>query len=272
MKVKTFDVRGEGSQEYAALTTYIIDYSTQIAIEKRPLILVCPGGGYSFTSDREAEMIALQFLSFGYHAAVLRYSCAPSVYPAALKEVGRSMKILREHSEEWHVDPDKIGIIGFSAGGHLTANYCMFWNQPWLAESLGTTGAMLKPNAMVLGYPVITSGPFAHEGSFRNLLAEEYDSKKEEFSLENCVNEDTPKAFVWHTFGDHAVPVQNSLLLVSALVAHGIPVEYHVFEKGEHGLSLANRLTSSRPGADLQPAAEAWMSLLHTWLEVWAQE
>lgn len=269
MKYEKMNIQNENSQEYAALYVYLIDHTPEIDIATRPMILICPGGGYAFTSDREAEMIALQFLAYGYHAAVLRYSVAPARYPTALLEVARSVACIRSHAKDWHVNPQEIVLTGFSAGGHLAANFCMFWHQNWIADRLGVTVPELQPNAMILGYPVITAGEYAHRGSFQCLLGEEYEQKQDSLSLENWVDDKTPRAFVWHTYEDGAVPVQNSIMLVDALVKHHIPVEFHMFEKGGHGLSLSNRLTKSAGGSENQPATAKWIELVHNWMEGW---
>ena len=121
------DVKCEGSQEYAALYTYILDGSAEIAIKDRPMVIVCPGGAYAITSDREAEIVAMQFLAMGYHAAVLRYSVAPAVFPTANLELGKAILTLRNKADEWNIDKNKIVALGFSAGGHMVASYCMFW-------------------------------------------------------------------------------------------------------------------------------------------------
>lgn len=269
MRYEKIDIKNKDSMDYAALYVYLLDHSTDIAIQERPMIIICPGGGYSFTADREAEMIAMQFLAFGYHAAVLRYSVAPARYPTALLEVGKSVSILREHAVEWHIHPDQIVVTGFSAGGHLAASFCMFWNEDWVAKRLGAASENLRPNAMILGYPVITSGEYAHRDSYKCLLGEEYEEKQKELSLENCVNENTPRSFIWHTFEDGGVPVQNSILLAEALVKCHIPTELHIFEKGGHGLALANRLTQSYGVSTIQPAAAQWIEMAHKWMEGW---
>ena len=271
MNYITFDIKNSGSQDNAALYLYLLDDSPSIAIHKRPMIVICPGGGYAFTSDREAEIVALQFCAMGYHAAVLRYSVKPAVFPTAILEVGKSVALIREHAAEWFVDSEKIVVLGFSAGGHLAASYGTHWNQDWVKESLQKESEVLRPNAMILGYPVITSGEFAHIASFKNLLGENYEAKKASLSLENCVTENTPRAFVWHACADAIVPVQNSLLFANALLAQGIPVEFHIFEKGGHGLSLANRLTGYDDNG-LERAAQAWITLVHRWMENWIAE
>lgn len=268
MRYITFDCRNEKSNDSTNLKLYLLDDSPEINIKTRPIIVICPGGGYAFTSDREAEIIAVQFLSMGYHAAVLRYSVAPAVFPTAILEMAKSIIYIRENADDFHVNPNHIILCGFSAGGHMAASYSVFWNQDFLAEKIGVSDRdILKPNALILGYPVITSGEFAHQDSFKNLLGSEYETKKYDMSLECHVGKQVPKCFIWHTYEDTVVPVQNSMLFVDALIKNKIPVEFHLFEKGGHGLALANRLTKTPQGNEIEPAAEAWIQLLHTWIE-----
>lgn len=119
--------------EGAVLETYFLDDSDRLKNSRcRPVILICPGGGYSYTTDREAEPIALAFASRGYHAAVLRYPCAPVRYPAALVSLCRAVLWLREHAGEFHIDPDRLCVSGYSAGGHLAASLGVFWHRPFL--------------------------------------------------------------------------------------------------------------------------------------------
>lgn len=263
------DIKNKDSQEYARLSLYLLDDSKEIAIRKRPMIVICPGGAYAFTSDREAESVAIQFLAMGYHAAVLRYSVAPAVYPTALLEVGACVKTIREHADEWLVDPDQIVVCGFSAGGHLSISYGVMWNQDWVKDALDTTSEMLRPNALILCYPVVVSGELTHLGSIKNLMGEKFPEGREKMSMEQYVGEQVPRCFVWHTYADGAVPVQNSLTLVGELVKHKIPTEFHMFENGGHGLGLANRLTAEPDGFGIEPAASEWINLVHTWMENW---
>lgn len=266
----TYPIQVEGSLPETKLVTYIQEPSPSLAIRKRPLILICPGGGYTMTSDREAESIALQFLAMGYHAAVLRYSCAPAQYPTALLELASCMVLIRNKAEEWQVDSEKIIVQGCSAGGHLAACLGMFWNQDFIAEGIGLKKEkqkLLRPNGMLLCYPVITSGEFAHRGSFENLLGSREAELSDKLSLENQVTKDTPKTFVWHTFEDQVVPVENSLLLVSALHKAGISTEFHLYPKGQHGLALANFLTAASDGSAVQEECTSWVGLAHTWIE-----
>lgn len=263
----TYPIRVEGSLPDAKLVTYIQEYSPAMKMNIRPLILICPGGGYGRTSDREAESMALQFLAMGYHAAVLRYSCAPAQYPTALLELAASMKLLREHAKEWNIAEDKIVVQGCSAGGHLAACLGMFWKEDFIAQALEISDKkVLCPKGMILCYPVVTSGEYAHRGSFENLLGKRTELL-EKMSLEKQVNENTPKAFIWHTFEDGSVPVENSLLLVSAMRRANIPTEFHMYPRGSHGLALATKLTETSDGRNVQEECAGWIGLAHTWLE-----
>jgi len=262
-----FDIKNEGSQPYARLNTYILDYTDQIRCEDRPLIIVCPGGGYCFTSEREAELLALQFVAAGFHAAVLWYSVQPAVYPTALLEVARSVQLVRQHAQQWHVDSDKIVVEGCSAGGHLAASYGVFWSEDFIAEKVHATQEELRLNGLMLSYPVITSGEYAHKGSFEALLGGMYTEEMlEKLSLELHVNKNVPRTFLWHTWEDEVVPVENSLLFAIALRKHEIPTELHIYERGSHGLSLASELTQDAGGGAVQPECTTWIGQAITWM------
>ena len=275
-KVLKEEIQVAGSQEYARLTTYLLDVTQKFSVLARPLILVCPGGGYNHTSEREGEIVALQFNAMGYHAAVLDYSCAPAVFPTALLELTKSVAYLRANAQQWQIDPDRIAVLGFSAGGHLAASLGVFWNTEWFAKILREapihlTPEMIRPNALILAYPVITSGEFAHRGSFDDLLGEE--RSKDEFWLEKMSLEkqdlsDVPPVFIWHTSFDQSVPLENSLLFFTELVKARKPVEYHVFPGDVHGISLADWRTWSAERAMDTPAVQ-WIGLVHTWLDNW---
>lgn len=267
---EVFPIQVEGSLPGAHLTTYIQNYSDGMMIKERPLVLICPGGGYEHLSDREGEPVALAFLAMGYHAAVLHYSVAPAQYPTQLDELAKAMLIVREHAKEWHVDTDKIVVEGGSAGGHLAACLGVFWDDEELAQRMGLKAKehhLLQPAAMILSYPVITSGEFAHRGSFQKLLGDREAELSEKLSLEKQVSGKTPTAFIWGTYEDASVPMENSLLLVSAMRRAGIPVEYHLYPRGCHGLALATRLTQSNEGRHIQKECGSWVELAHTWME-----
>ena len=270
MQYQVLDVTTGTAPTPAKLYTYFLDNSPEIdPARTRPVIVLCPGGGYRFTSDREAEGVAMQFLAAGIHVAILRYTVAPQgEYPQALREVAWSVAHIREHAAQYHVDPDKILVMGFSAGGHLAASYGMFWkNHTFLAEELGVSSEQLRPNGMILGYPVITSGEKAHRDSFVALLGDRYDALVKEMSLEHQVSADTPPVFLWHTETDELVPVENSMYLFEALHTHHIPVEMHIYPTGEHGLSLANEETHRSDGSGIIPACQSWIKLAVDWVK-----
>lgn len=255
----------------AKLFLYIIDNSVELKPDRqRPIVIICPGGGYCMTSDREAEPVALQYLAMGYHAAILRYSVKPAKYPAALLELGNTVKYLKEHAQEYHIDSKNVFLQGFSAGGHLAGCLGVLWNTPWLSQALKTENNMLRPTGMILSYPVITSGRYTHKDSFFNLLG--FEADYEQLSLEKLVTEHTIPTFLWHTADDELVPVENSLLFFSALRKAGICAEIHIFPHGRHGLSLANSETSDPSGNFIETECQSWLKLADNWIKLFLQE
>ena len=226
----------------------------------RPTILVLPGGGYHFTSEREAEPIAMRFLSKGFNVCILYYTVLDTPFPIAMLEALTSLKYIRENLTEWQGDPDKVYVCGFSAGGHLTASVGVFWDKEISKTYFGDVEAV-RPNGLILSYPVITSDvSLTHGGPINNLMAGRDDeSLRDMLSLENQVTESTPPAFIWTTFEDSLVPCENSMLFASALRKHSIPFELHVFEKGPHGGSTGDKtccINKHRFGAWLDMACD----------------
>ncbi len=270
MLYEKIEIRVPGMDGQAQLFTYFLGNSQEMRPGRlRPLVLVCPGGGYYKTSDREAEPIAMQFLARGCHCAVLRYSVAPHRYPTALAQLAASVKYLRENSERFGIDPDRMILQGSSAGGHLAASLGVFWKQEFLSRMLETDSGMLRPNGLILSYPVITSGEWAHRESFENLLGQEAgdEDRLREQSLELQVSEDTPPTFLWHTATDPTVPVENSILFFQALRRHQIPAELHIYPVGGHGLALANEETMRQDGFGVQRQCQSWIGLAGDWIE-----
>lgn len=232
---------------------------------KRPCVLVLPGGGYSFTSEREATPVAMEYLAGGMSAFILRYSCCPSVFPTALVEVASAIKLIRENADEWNIDPNKIFVCGFSAGGHLAASISCLWDCDEL-KGRGFTNDLHKPTGSILCYPVISGITTPHSGSFENLLGSTYSQENiKKHSLELCVSSTTIPSFIWHTAEDDAVPVQNSLLYATALANNGIPFELHVYPSGGHGLSLANHITAAFD-SQVVFKCQQWISLSKEWI------
>ncbi len=239
------------------VTTYIHDQSPEMVHPPRRAIIVCPGGGYQFHSDRENEPIAMAYYTAGLQVFVLRYSIREhAVGDAPLIEAAMLVKHIREQAEAYQVDPNYVFITGFSAGGHCAAMAGTLWNDPAVREALGTDRGeapegIQKPTATVLCYPVITGGPHAHRGSIDTLCGgpSEGTAGAERYSLELSVTADTAPAFIWHTFNDTAVPIQNTLLYINALAAAGVPFECHIYPDGPHGLALCNFETAPTPGS-----------------------
>ncbi len=210
---------------------------------KRPSLLICPGGGYRECSLREAEPIALHFLPEGFNVFVLWYTCAPAKFPTQIREAAAAMELIYQKADEFACDTKKISIMGFSAGGHLAGHYSTSFDCPEIRETFPESKA---PNGSVLCYPVISAEEGkCHQGSFVNLVGH-YPLTEEEmhrFSLEYCVRENTPPAFIWHTASDGVVPVYSSLAYANALSEHKIPFELRVFPEGQHGVATCDEQT-----------------------------
>ena len=260
----------------AALKLMILPNLEAITLRpERPLVLVVPGGGYNHVSAREAEAVALKFLAEGIHAAVLRYSVAPSRWPVAALELAWSLQYIRAHAEIWHVRPDAISVCGFSAGGHLAGTLGTLWNEPLFARVLGG-GASWRPDAQILCYSVLTLGEFTHPGTRNCLLGLPTDPDnqlhlQEALSLETRVTPETPPTFLWHTVEDDTVPVENSLLYAAACRRNGVPFELHIYEHGGHGISTCQEITSTLE-SQIMPDNASWVPhavrfLLRHWSE-----
>ena len=213
-------------------------------VGKRPTVLILPGGGYHFTSEREAEPVAMRFLARGCNVCILYYTVLDTPFPVALLEALTALKYIRENVTAWQGDPNKINVCGFSAGGHLAASVGVFWDKDVSKNYFGDTEAV-RPNGLILTYPVITSDPtLTHGGSINMLMAGREDAAlRESLSLEKQVTESTPPAFIWSTFEDALVPCENSMLFASALRKVGVPFELHIFEKGPHGGATGDKVS-----------------------------
>lgn len=228
----------------------------------RPAMLVLPGGGYTHLSDREAEPIALRYLANGFNAFVLYYSVSPSAYPTQFIEGAMALAYIRLNAKEFSVCPEHVCAVGFSAGGHLAGTLATKFEDDLIFNALGENASLVRPDAVILSYPVIASNkPYSHEGSFEVLAGKDF-FLKEQLSLENAVNKNSSPAFIWHTQEDACVPVENSLQMVLAYRKNGVPFEYHVFEKGGHGEALGTLETLYD-----NPSVAQWVDLSLTWLK-----
>ena len=218
----------------APLTCYLLDASDEMSTAQvRPAVLVLPGGGYHFTSDREAEPVALAYLAEGFHACVLRYTARDdSTWDEAFDDAQAALGWIREHATEMRIDPDRVAAVGFSAGGHLGA-------------SLGTVEQ--PPNALILGYPVTLADFGPPIG-------------KQILDIPSAVGPDYPPVFLFSTGGDTLVPIRNSLELLGALAERRVPFESHLYLLGPHGISLARPHTANGDAALVDPAVAGWFA------------
>lgn len=246
----------------AQLTGYLRDETAEMpACNVRPAVLILPGGGYERCSTRETDPVAVQFLQAGYQVFTLLYSVgdAPLRWQPLIDAAGAILH-LRQNTASLRVDPDRIAVCGFSAGGHLAASAAILWDAEPVQQVLGLSGKEARPNAVILGYPVVTSGVFAHKGSFDRLAGED-NALRETFSLEKHIQSDLPPFFLWHTVDDTTVPVQNTLLLAQALTTNHVSCELHLFPHGVHGSSICTREVNT-PNSH----AAAWVGLCTEWL------
>ncbi|HMC59215.1 MAG TPA: alpha/beta hydrolase [Candidatus Solibacter sp.] len=225
-------------------------------------VVVCPGGGYrNLAMDHEGDQIAKWLNSLGVSAFVLKYRLGPKYHhPVELGDAQRAIRTVRAKAAEYRVAPDRIGIMGFSAGGHLasTAGTHFDAGDAGAADSIDRAGC--RPDFLVLGYPVISfTTPYTHQGSLENLLGNHPDPKLvESLSNELQVTAQTPPTFLFHTTADTTVPVENSVLFYLALRKAGVPAEMHIYERGPHGVGLA----------PLDEALSSWPSRLAAWMRV----
>lgn len=250
------------------LTMYLPDNGPNICRQKRklPCLIICPGGGYAFVSPREAEPVAVNFLSEGYNVFVLWYSVAPNIFPAQLLEMAAVMELIHTNEETWGCDTTKIAVMGFSAGGHLAGHYATCYDCEEVRKAFPDSKAV---RASVLCYPVITAEPaYRHTGSFQSLTGQEELTPAivKKFSLEKQVRGTTPPAFLWHTAEDDCVPVMNSLLYAQALAENKIPFALRVYPAGGHGLSTVDEQTCSEM-AIRNTEAHEWIAAAVRWLK-----
>lgn len=261
-----YEKAGLDSKNYnSKLEPVILKFSPEIGIRKRPAVIICPGGGYEYLSDREAMPVAMRFASHGFNAFILKYSIS-SPFPAALLELAFAVKHIRENAEEFDINPDKILLCGFSAGGHLCASLGTLWDSAYLKNIAGNTESF-KPNGMILCYPVITSGIYCHKGSIESILGKNPSEKMLELvSLEKQVSGKTPKTFIWHCADDESVPVENTIDFVRMLSKNNVPFECHIFPYGGHGLALADESTAKHEG-HINKVCAQWSRLAVEWIK-----
>lgn len=251
----------------------------------RPAVIICPGGAYIGITEKEAEPVAFKFLSAGYHAFVLKYSIGADMagLPAPFIDAAKAVMIVRENAERWCVNPDKISLCGFSTGGHVAATFAATWQEDYLTKALNADNQLFKPYALVLSYPLLDMYRF----KVRNLekapdmqpllemiFSAAYGTLNPDKVLMDkwsCINRITPHmppTFLWMTSEDALVDVEEGLDFIKALIANKVPYEFHVFEKGAHGLSLGER-TVGYSESDMKKHGNAhkWVDMALNWMK-----
>jgi acetyl esterase/lipase len=247
---------GSGPEDRPKITIY----RAPAASANGAAVVVCPGGGYrTLASDHEGKQVAEWLNTLGVSAFVLQYRVGPRYHhPAPLQDAQRALRLVRARAKEFGVDPSRVGILGFSAGGHLAATTGTHFDDGRRDASDPVERMVSRPDFMVLAYPVMSmTAAFAHRGSVQNLIGDPPDPKlAEHLSNELRVTARTPPAFLFHTADDASVPVENSLVFVQAMHQSGVPVELHVFPKGRHGVGLAPS----------DPVLSQWPRLCAAWM------
>lgn len=251
--------KGQAEGDKPTLTIYLppADKATGAAV------VICPGGGYGHLAmDHEGHQIGQWLNSFGVAGFIVAYrhsrSGAGYGHPAPIQDAQRAIRTVRSRGKEWGVDPNRIGILGFSAGGHLASTAATHFNESFVEPRDAIDRVSCRPDFAVLVYPVISfTEPFTHTGSRTNLLGRDADAALiEKFSNEKQVTPQTPPTFLFHTWEDTGVPAENSIAFYLALRKAKVPAEMHIFLKGQHGIGLGQK----------NGAAGAWPGLCERWM------
>lgn len=287
----------DGSKAF--IEKYFLDNSIEYRYnEKRAVVVICPGGGYISTSDREAEPVALKFLAKGIHAIILRYTTyydqlpeniaqkpvgnPKSAYPNPLFDLARTLQLIHEKADDWFIDTNKIILCGFSAGAHLVASLGTEWDGDLLKKKLNCDSKILKPSGLILGYGAYDFSLFSEASRqtedlrvkiFVDLInratfgtespsLSQYDA----ISPLRKITDKTPPCFLWHTANDTVANVDNSLRFAKELSKSGVPFELHIFQSGQHGLSTSDQ-TLSLNKQDYEESVSIWLELCFVWLD-----
>lgn len=239
------------------LTVYLPDP----AVATGAAVVICPGGGYvNLAMDHEGHDVARWLNSIGVAAFIVKYRRGAGYqHPAPIQDAQRAIRTVRARANEWQVDTNKVGVLGFSAGGHLASTTGTHFDKTYLADNDPVDAQSARPDFMVLIYPVISlTTEYTHQGSKHNLLGKQpSDAESWAFSNELQVSPETPPTFLVHTTEDTAVPPENSILFYMALRKAGVSAEMHIYERGRHGLGMAPS----------DPAMSTWTTLCATWMQ-----
>lgn len=275
MKTETIFLREDDKD--IKMQTFIHDDSDGVYAGKRPAMVVLAGGGYFFlANNREGEPVAINYFAAGYNCFLVNYSVdAKAAFPRPVEDVSKSIVHIRRNAEEYNVDPDRVYVIGFSAGGHLAASMGTFWAEDWAKADEDMEFGENKPTAVLTCYPVITGDPrYYHQHSFMRILGNDIYSEDtpaedlDKYSVEKHITENTVPTFIWHTFEDTCVPLENSLMYAMALKKQGIHFEMHIYPKGDHGLATSTRETSWGAPHLMDPHIASWFTDSLSFLEI----
>lgn len=237
---------GNDAKDIPTLTPYLVEGAN------RPAVVVCPGGGYGALAGHEGHDYALWLNQQGVSAFVLKYRLGSGGYrhPIMLGDAQRALRLVRNRTQEWRVDPKRVGIMGSSAGGHLAATAVTHFDAGKTDGADASDKESCRPDFGILCYAVISMGDNTHQGSRKNLLGDNPDAALIELlSNEKQVTKETPPCFIWHTWEDKAVKVENSLEFAAALQRAGVPFDLHIYQKGRHGIGLNDKppFTNAHP-------------------------
>lgn len=237
---------GQEEKDVPTLTPFLPDPARATGAA----IVICPGGGYGGLAPHEGKDYALWLNEQGIAGFVLKYRLGSGGYrhPAMLNDVSRAIRLVRANAEQWKIDPKRVGVMGSSAGGHLASTAVTHFDagKPDAADLVERQSS--RPDLGILCYPVITLGEFTHQGSKNNLLGKDPSAELVALlSNELQVTKDTPPCFIWHTYEDKAVPVENALMFAAAMRKAGVPFDLHVYDKGRHGIGLNDKPPFANP-------------------------
>lgn len=237
---------GKDDKDVPTLTPYLAepDKATGAAM------VICPGGGYGMLAQHEGNDYALWLNQHGVTAFVLKYRLGSNGYrhPAMLNDAARAVRLVRAKAEDWKIDPHRVGLMGSSAGGHLASTLLTHFDAGKADSTDPIERESSRPDIGILCYPVITMGEFTHQGSKNNLLGKEPSAELVKLlSNELQVTRETPPCFLFHTYDDSAVPVENTLMFAAALRKAGVPFDLHIYQKGRHGIGLGDKPPFDHP-------------------------